>query len=178
MDAYFGEIRLLPYVFTNPLSWLPCDGRAVLIQQYPPLYAVIGRSFTLAATPSTQFNLPNLQAMTVAGSGQGAGLTNRAFAKTFGEETVLVNALPGHTHGVHAKEPTAITDLVNTPDPTCYLARTKGQNDFAPYSSSAAVNMGSAIGTSGQMPIPHNNMQPYLTMRYFICTDGIFPMRS
>ena len=58
-----GEIRLWPSE-RLPFGWAPCDGRALQVGQYSPLYAVIGTTFggdeRSRPAPDSPFNLPRI----------------------------------------------------------------------------------------------------------------------
>ncbi|MDO9426067.1 MAG: tail fiber protein, partial [Methylobacterium sp.] len=40
-DPYIGEIQAFGFSFA-PAGWLPCYGQLLSIQQYSPLYSLIG----------------------------------------------------------------------------------------------------------------------------------------
>jgi hypothetical protein len=46
---------------TAPTGWLYCNGAQFLIATYPDLYAVIGRIYSLLATPADSFLIPDLR---------------------------------------------------------------------------------------------------------------------
>ena len=51
-----------------------------------------------------------------------------------------------------------------------------GVNMYAPHNTLAAMSP-SALAPTGSN-LPHNNMQPYLTLNFCIAMQGIFPPRS
>ena len=71
--------------FTLPRGFLDCDGAEVSRTTYDRLYARIGTIFG-EGDGSTTFNLPDLRGRVPMGSGQGAGLTNRAIGSLLGIE--------------------------------------------------------------------------------------------
>jgi microcystin-dependent protein len=81
-----------------PDGWFPCDGRQLTIQQYTPLYAIIG--FTYGGDGRTYFNLPDLRSRVAVGIGQGTGLSAYKLAQQAGTETVALSIaqLPAHSH--------------------------------------------------------------------------------
>lgn len=82
--AWFGRL-------TPPAGWFVCDGSAVSRTAWPALFAVISTNWG-AGDGSTTFNLPDMRGRGLIGSGQGAGLTNRVFATSGGEETHVLSA--------------------------------------------------------------------------------------
>lgn len=95
-----------------PAGWKIANGQAVHRWTYPDLYALISSTF---GESGLQFNLPDLRGRAIVGSGQGSGLTNRAHATTFGEEShiLTIAELAAHSHGgatgshTHAPQPGA-----------------------------------------------------------------------
>lgn len=81
-----------------PDYFLLCDGAQYPVAEYTELFAVIGYSFGGSAAI---FNVPDLRGRAAIGSGQGAGLSNRAFAARGGEENQILSAaqMPAHNHG-------------------------------------------------------------------------------
>jgi microcystin-dependent protein len=57
MDAFIGQIQAFAFSFT-PQGWLPCSGQLLQIQQYRPLYQLIGTVY--GGDGQTYFGLPNL----------------------------------------------------------------------------------------------------------------------
>ena len=51
-----------------------------------------------------------------------------------------------------------------------------GVNMYAPHNSLAAMAP-TALGVAGS-DLPHNNMQPYLTLNFCIAMQGAFPPRG
>jgi Phage Tail Collar Domain len=77
-----------------PLGWLYCDGRSLLMTDYPDLYAAIGTTY--GSVDATHFNIPDARGKVTAGVGGSFG----ALAATGGVATVAlaVGNLPSHTH--------------------------------------------------------------------------------
>ena len=57
IDALIGSIYLFPYNFA-PMGWMSCDGQILQINQYTPLFALIGATY--GGNGQTTFALPNL----------------------------------------------------------------------------------------------------------------------
>jgi microcystin-dependent protein len=155
MDAFYGEIRLLPYSFV-PQNFLPCDGRSLLIQQYSVLFSVIGNRF--GGDGKTTFMLPNLNGRVVMGAGQGTG---------------------PHNHGFTARDGTEPDQRVDIPSTTTYLAQPRNINLYNTVGTTQTLAEGSMTDAgTGNGNIERNLMQPYLALAYCICVEGEYPIRN
>ncbi|MEJ8303921.1 phage tail protein [Saccharibacillus sacchari] len=163
-DQYLGEIRL----FANsvvPQGWAPCNGQLLPVLQNQALFSLLGNKY--GGDGRTNFALPNLQGRTpVHFSGNIPQGTSAGEA----QHTLTPNEIPQHTHQARASNAAATAT-----DPA---GQTWAQVP-SPYGTvSTLVPMHpNAIGSSGQSQ-PHNNMQPFLTVNFFIATQGIYPSRS
>lgn len=191
MDAFVGEIRAFTYSFI-PLGWLACNGQSVPVVQNQPLYAVIGNTY---GGNTTNFNLPNLNGTAIVGAGAAPGLTPRPIGKTWGTETVALtsaNQLPPHNHTL-TMETVAVTNAqANTSAAPVanksWLSRAMQvtgattANAIPSFTKPAAgVDVDTTlhpatVGIVGNA-VAHENRQPYLTLVYCICTDGVYPPR-
>jgi len=176
MDAYLGEVRLFCGTFA-PNGWADCNGQILPISQYTALYSILGNTY--GGSAPTTFALPNLNGRVPLHQGQGPGLSQRFVGETGGAPAVSLTAdqMPMHTHvaqaldspgasmtptgAVWAKGPTVGRPPVETPE-------------FAPAPSTPMHPMALAPAGGGQ---PHNNMQPFLALRFIICLDGEYPAR-
>ena len=114
--------------------------------------------------------------------GQGQGLSLRDLGELGGVEsiTLLTSEMPVHTHSAQAT-----TVNANTNQPTgATLARGlfsfQGVGGTVPLYFNGAPDTAMAfqeLSPSGGS-LPHNNMQPYLTVNFNIALQGIFPPRS
>ncbi len=176
-EPFIGEIQLFPYNFA-PLGWAYCTGQKISAQQYPALYALIGNAW--GGTPGANFNLPNLAGQVVVGVGQGAGLTNRTRAQTFGRASVVLEAAnqPQHNHPMYTTGMLSTAQNSPTVSAGCWLGwanqaaatmftdQTKPQTAFSP----------AMLGQSGNVsPVAHENRQPVLAVPYCIALTGWFP---
>ncbi len=190
MDGIIGEIR--PFAFTYaPQSWILCDGREVQVIQYQALYAILGNTF--GGTPNSTFKLPNLQGQAVMGFGAGPGLTTQPFGHAAGASTVQLTQaqMPNHTHDFNGATGAA-NSRVSIPVNTDYLTNTgygaanattfttaNGYTNVVPDAglNPAAVSIaGGVAGTNAAAA--HENKQPYLTIEYCICWEGVWPSRN
>ena len=108
--------------------------------------------------------------------GQGPGLSLRDLGEIGGVETVtLLNSeIPVHNHSLRANSTAG--DLPN-PGPTHSLARSSPFIYKTPPVNSPQLLALESVGVTGQS-LPHNNMQPYLTLNFNIALQGVFPPRG
>jgi len=157
-----GEIVCFAGPTSSITDWLPCDGASLLRADYPDLFASIGTIY--GSADGSHFTLPDLRGRTVVGVGSGSGLTPRTLGDSFGEEThtLVTSEQASHSHNdaghVHA-ESTAIPALsaaiVGVPIPSAVPG-------IGVTGSSNAI-LDSSGGDGG-----HNNIQPSLSLNYFI----------
>lgn len=152
--------RVFAYAGTDePIGCLLCDGRAVSRTTYWELFAAIGTTYG-AGDGSSTFNLPNIESRTIIGEGTGASGTEYALGATGGEEkhTLTVEELPEN----FPEQYIAFQGSGYTVDRLRLLYVDKDSAGWLSDNYSQNVNSGGGAA--------HNNMQPYIVMRYFITT--------
>ncbi|QUJ66495.1 phage tail protein [Photobacterium sp. GJ3] len=175
MEAFYGEIMMLPYAFA-PRFWAFCNGQILQINQNAALYSVIGNHF--GGNGHSTYGLPDLMARAPLGTGHGVGLTPRSLSEKTGSEvmTVLNQQMPSHTHTLVAANTIATTD-----NPAGAMAGIFRVGDFseARYHTEAPNSMlnENSIAVQGKTE-PHENMQPFLAVNFCICIDGVYPVRT
>lgn len=178
-DYFVGEIRLFAGMYP-PANWHLCDGSLLKINDYQPLYALIGTNY--GGDGVTTFAVPDLRGRVPIGQGAGTGLTPRTLGQNGGAETVtLTEANMGpHTHsvltaGVTATSPTpgASVMYANTTSPTTqYLKSGLGTDAATPTNP-----IGGTISTSSAAA-GHANVMPTAILTYIIALNGTFPTRA
>jgi microcystin-dependent protein len=173
-DQFVAEIRIFPFNFP-PTGWAFCDGQLLPISQNTALFSLVGTFY--GGDGKSTFALPNMQGNAPMQQGQGQGLSQRFIGETSGTPfvTLLTSEIPVHTHLVttHAQD---LGDL-NAPAPTEVLAKAQNATPYvANQGAPAQMNFQSPSITGGSLP--HNNMQPFLTLNFCIALQGIFPPRS
>lgn len=172
-DAYLGEIRILPYTFA-PEGWAACDGKLLDISQYSALFAILGTIY--GGDGRINFALPNLRARMPLGAGQAPGHHpyNPGWMGGSTTTTLVSDQLPNHTHeviGVKGRDGET-NDPANAYPGGDKLSKIYMQNP------SNKVNMATEQLTSAGGGQAHPNIQPFITVNYCICIDGLFPPRN
>lgn len=171
MDAYVGEIRTFTGNFA-PRGWQLCNGGLFAIRQYTAVFSILGNLY--GGDGKVTFAVPNLGGMTPIHPGSGPGLTLWDLGDTNGvaTNTLMPNNIPRHNHVLNANSAAGDTE-----DPSGNVFCARGKNDFDITTTAPSGTMNPASVSPSGTNLPYNNMQPYLTLNYIICFDGIFPMR-
>lgn len=174
-DPFVAEIRIFPFNFA-PKGWAFCDGQLLPLSQNTALFSLLGTTY--GGDGKSTFALPDLQGSVPMHPGQGPGLSLYDLGQIGGSETItlLVSEIPAHTHSVGR----ALGDAGNsiTPVNSVWAQSAAGRGAAALYKDGAPtgkVNLNSLNVTGGGLP--HNNMQPYLTLNFCIALQGVFPAR-
>lgn len=178
-DPYVGEIQAFPFYFaTGGFNnvWLPCLGQLLALQQFTPLYALIGTSY--GGNGTTNFALPNLNGAVAISQGQGPGLSNRVVGETIGSAQVSLTSdqMARHTHVLQLGSKAAQNAAPGPGTGLNMVALDPGFNGFVapPGTTTLSPN---AVTFTGQ-GLPHENMQPTQAIIWCIAYAGIFPSFS
>src|SRR5688572_4032616 len=158
-DQFVAEIRIFPFNFP-PTGWAFCNGQLMPISQNTALFSLLGTVY--GGDGKSTFALPDLQGNVPMHPGQGQGLSLRDLGEMGGVEsvTLLNSEIPLHTHTVSVS---GQLGLENSPQGQKFAAG-DGVNMHAPAANLAAMSP-SALAPAGG-GLPHNNMQPYLTLNF------------
>ena len=174
-DPFVAEIRIFPFNFA-PKGWAFCDGQLLPLSQNTALFSLLGTTY--GGDGKSTFALPDLQGNAAMHPGQGPGLSLHDLGEIGGVEsvTLLVSETPAHAHSVGR----ALNDAGNsiTPVNSVWAQAAAGRGAAALYIDGAPtgpVNINSLNVSGGGLP--HNNMQPYLTLNFCIALQGVFPAR-
>jgi microcystin-dependent protein len=178
---FLADIALFPFNFP-PTGWAFCNGQLLPISQNIALFSLIGTFY--GGDGKSTFALPDLQGRCAVHTGQGQGLSERFLGEQGGTEavTLLISEIPVHTHSVQATLKTADTSVTAgvTANPIGNYPTASATNlysDTAGAGTMAPLNVDVQVAPAGGS-LPHNNMQPYLTINFCIAMQGIFPPRS
>jgi microcystin-dependent protein len=141
---------------SEPGGWFDCDGRELIVDDYPQLYAAIGTTY---GGGEGVFSLPDMRGRVVVGqNGSSWSLGNIGGEQT---HTLSVNEIPGHTHNLTRRSNPDAGAYDNSPETDAHKAESSAiTNDRAVIGSFATESTGGGLA--------HNNMQPYLVLRYLI----------
>lgn len=149
-----------------PAGWMFCDGQLLPISENETLFQLIGTTY--GGDGQATFALPDLRGrvpMHFSGT--------YPLAQSFGTEaeTLTVNQIPNHTHGVVTNGTSA-----STPSPKGALpARNPSADQYTTDTSVGFVNLHpNTVGQTGGSQ-PHENMMPFLGINFIISLFGIFP---
>lgn len=177
-DPFVAEIRIFPFNFA-PRGWAFCDGQILPISQNTALFSLLGTMY--GGNGQSTFALPDLQGRGAmhTGIGNGPGLSQHDQGETGGSETVtlLISEIPSHTHTVGR----ALDQPGNSTTPVASIWAQAGSvraavNSYNPGPPTGAMKADVIQPAGGGLP--HNNMQPYLTLNYCIALQGVFPPRT
>ncbi|HEY7811058.1 MAG TPA: tail fiber protein [Allosphingosinicella sp.] len=178
-DPFVAEIRIFGFNFA-PTGWAFCNGQIMPISQNTALFSLLG--VTYGGDGKSTFALPNMAGNVPMQPGQGSGLSPRNLGEMSGSETVtlLQSEMPAHNHFAQATTTTANTDQPAGASIARGQFSFQGNSGAAPLFFTGApdtVMAPQAIGVAGGS-LPHNNMQPYLTLNFCIALQGVFPPRQ
>lgn len=171
-DPFMTEIRIFPYNFP-PRGWAWCTGQLLSISQNTALFSLMGTTY--GGDGRTTFALPNLQGRAAMGTGQGRGLSPRDLGETGGDETVTLTSDQNAKHN-HVLKAASDPANLQVPGPTRVIARSQNANAYKASGSFGGNMAVQEIGPAGD-DLPHNNMQPYLTLNFNIALQGVYPAR-
>jgi microcystin-dependent protein len=174
-NPFLGEIFMAGFNFA-PRGYAMCNGQVLPIAQNTALFSLLGTTY--GGNGQTTFALPDLRGRVPVHVGQGPGLSPYSLGQNGGTETVTLgaNQIPAHNHPLNATtaggDQLLPTDNLIAPDALGGTAPFK-TGSSGPNTAMAASSIGQAGG--GQ---PHNNLQPYLVLNFYIAVQGIFPSRN
>lgn len=173
-NPFVAEVRIFPFNFA-PTGWAFCDGQLMPISQNTALFSLLGTTY--GGDGKSTFALPDMQGNAPMQPGQGQGLSFRVLGEMSGVDsvTLLQTEIPVHTHSVNTHNLDA--GGLQNPAPTVLLAKSGQANAYQSNTSQNLVMMApQALSVAGGS-LPHNNMQPYLTLNFCIALQGVFPAR-
>jgi microcystin-dependent protein len=172
-DPYIGEIRMFGSSFA-PAGWADCSGQLMPISQNDALFTLIGTTY--GGDGQETFGIPDLQGRAPMHAGQGPGISqNYTIGEQAGVEsvTLTVQQIPVHTHPYMASNQLG---QGGQPNGGYHAQVSTGALYNEPLDPIVAMNATMAQPTGGSQP--HENMQPYLVIRFIISLFGIYPSQT
>ena len=175
-SPFVAEIRIFACNFA-PTGWAQCNGQLLPISQNTALFSLLGTFY--GGDGKSTFALPDFEGRSAIHQGQGQGLSQRFLGEQSGSEfiTLLTSEMPLHSHVVGGaflgggNSQSAVGGL--------WAQSPAGRGGFVNiYGTPAtgAVNPNCLTIAGGSLP--HNNLQPYLTLNFCIALQGVFPPRN
>lgn len=174
-DPFVAEIRIFGFNFA-PTGWAMCNGQLLPISQNTALFSLLGTTY--GGDGKSTFGLPDMQGNVPMHPGQGPGLSDHFLGEMSGTQnvTLLLSEIPAHAHFVGRASDQAGDSI--TPTNSVWATSPAGRGTAALYQpapATGAMQPNSLSPTGGGLP--HNNMQPYLTLNFCIALQGVFPPR-
>ncbi|MBL4607372.1 MAG: phage tail protein [Pseudomonadales bacterium] len=169
-DPFVGEVMWTGATFC-PRGWANADGQLLQITQNTALFSLFGTTY--GGDGRVSFGLPDLRGRVSVHTGTGSGLSNYRQGSEGGEEasSLSVSQMPAHNHLINASE-----DKSSRHPNGSVLGFSRLWIYDAPVNASTTLDS-SALSDTGNSQ-PHENRQPYLTMRACVALVGVFPSRN
>ena len=171
-DPFVAEIRIFPFNFA-PKGWAFCNGQLLPISQNTALFSLLGTTY--GGDGKSTFALPDLEGSSAMHPGQGQGLSLRDLGEMGGVDfvTLIESEMPAHIHTANA---VGVVSTTAAPSTQTAIARSVNGSAFAASGGALQQLAPQALPPAGGS-LPHNNLQPYLTLNYCIALQGVFPAR-
>lgn len=180
-EPFIGQIMQFAGTMPGIRGFVPCDGRLLRIQTNTALFSLLGNSY--GGDGVTTFGVPDLRGrVPVGANGSGRGVTGGA------ESVALTEAqMPAHTHQMNGYASAADVGNVSGAAYATIGLGTVGPQPATPATPygppPSGPNSGALVAMAPNQITPtgagaaHNNMQPSLVARYYIATEGLYPVR-
>ena len=173
-EPYIGEIRMVGFTFA-PEGWANADGQMLAPSEYSALYSLYGTTY--GGDGRSTFGLPDLRGRVPIHCGQGPGLPSYQMGWAGGYPTVVLSEpqMPAHDHTATVNAKAADADQA-APTDHYWAQLSRGAAAYAADHDTTMATDSVQVGPSGGSQ-PHQNMQPYLTIRFCVAMTGIYPSR-
>lgn len=170
-EPYLGQIAFVAFNFA-PKGWADCDGQLLSIAQNTALFSLLGTTY--GGNGQTTFALPDMRGRVLIDDGQGPGLSIYSSGQKGGAEThtLTLSEMPVHNHMINAVTAEGNQNIPTAALPANTKVLDKEYSDATPDTQMASNMLSQAGGSQ-----PHNNMQPFLTLKCIIALQGIYPSR-
>lgn len=174
-EQYLGEIKICSFNFA-PRGWAFCEGQLLPINQNQALFSLLGTTF--GGDGQKTFALPDLRGRMVIGKSNTYPLGQNGGEAT---HTLTTSEIPTHTHIMSATTVQATTDkptnqtMMGAPADIVLPQVTKNVNTYSAPANILQLSPQTSGLVGGSQP--HQNLMPYITVRYIIALTGIYPSR-
>lgn len=179
-DSYLAQILPIAGSYC-PDGTTEASGQLLPVSQNQALFALLGTAY--GGDGVTTYALPDMRGREIIHLGQGNGLPFYSLAQRAGSSTVTLNGstMPAHSHAATGTlKATASAAASGTPGGNS-LAMTADPlfiyGTTAPSQPLNANSIGVVLSTAGS-GLPFQHQSPYLTIRWCIVTEGLFPSRN
>ena len=177
LELYMGQIRIIGEQFC-PRGTAEADGRLLAVQSFQALFSLYGTTY--GGDGRTTFALPDLRSRRAVGIGAGGGLEQRFLGQKGGREFVTLSTrnLARHSHAVNANNLDG--DKAGPGGKILAAAPPNGTGSETIYSDKEpnrlmAEEMLALAGAANPEPIDIRS--PFLTLRYCVVLNGMYPSR-
>ncbi len=170
-QPFLGQIMITSFNFA-PRGWALCNGQLLAIAQNTALFSLLGTMY--GGDGRVTFALPDMRSRVPIHFGQGPGLSSYTQGQFGGEEThTLTQQEFTHYHAVKVYNGNG---NVKTPVGNVHaIVQGTATNIYSTSAASTGTAEGWAVTGGSQ---PHTNIEPYLTLNFCICLEGLFPSRN
>lgn len=171
-EPFIGQIMCAGFNFA-PNGWAELNGQLIPIATNTALFSLLGTTY--GGDGRITFALPDMRGRVLIHAGQGPGLSNRNQGESAGTETQTIGIanMPAHTHQVSPLGSGADATVVS---PAGAMPASKARTTL--YTTNGpALPMAATTSSSTGGGNPISNMQPYVVVKCFMATQGIFPSR-
>ncbi|WP_430812432.1 MULTISPECIES: phage tail protein [unclassified Carboxylicivirga] len=174
-EGMIGEIRMFAGNFA-PRGWALCDGQLLSIAQNSALFSILGTTY--GGDGRTTFALPDLRGRVPVHAGSGPGLSPYALGQKGGAETTTLSVgnLPAHSHNASVVNKVN-NDEATSDDPSGKYPAVSGENMYHELSNAESAVSTVMVENTGEGQA-FDQRQPYATINYIICLQGIYPSRN
>ncbi|TXC74438.1 phage tail protein [Sphingorhabdus soli] len=177
-DPFLGQLALVGFTFC-PRGWADANGQLLAIASNTALFSLFGTTY--GGDGRTTFALPDLRGRVPIHLGQGPGLSNYTQGQTGGVETttMTVAQMPQHTHVASVQTAGPVMANHRRADGAAFGV-TADNTYVRPGTPVASYDMaaGTVVNANAGSGQAQTNIPPYLTMRYCVATQGVFPSRN
>ena len=173
-EPFIGEIRMVGFSYA-PEYWANADGQLLSVSEHSALYSLYGTTY--GGDGRNTFGLPDLRGRVPIHTGHGPGLPDYRMGMAGGSPTVTLstNEIPSHAHTAKVKAKAAEGDQ-SAPTEHYWAQLARGATAYAADHDTTMATDAVQVDDAGGGHA-HQNMQPFLTIRFCVSLNGVYPPR-